>query len=189
MPLVPTNPLPACASEPAQRRRDVRASLLLGLCCLLVYNANLRSIGAGDTFAARYLPFGIWRYGSVLLDPIRDEVSEGHVRPYWIVTGRAGHSVSLYPVVLPLLIAPLYLPAVGYLHLRGWTEWRQQRLAIVMEKLTSSLLAASAAALFYMLLRRRAPPKDALLLALAFAFGTNTWPSASRCSASSGCAR
>jgi hypothetical protein len=148
---------------------------LLGLCCLLVYNANLRSIGAGDTLPARYLPFGIWRYGSVLLDPMRDAAIEGHSRPYWIVNGRADHSLSLYPVVLPLLVAPLYLPAVGYLHLQGWTEWRLRRLAIVMEKLTSSLLAASAAALLYLLLRRRAPPSDALLLALAFAFGTNTW--------------
>jgi hypothetical protein len=148
---------------------------LLGLCCLLVYNTNLRSIGSGDTLPARYLPFGIWRYGSVLLDPIRDVTSEGHSNPYWIVNGRAGHSLSLYPVVLPLLVAPLYLPAVGYLYIQGWTEWRLRQVATVMEKLTSSLLAASAAALLYLLLRRRAPPPDALLLALAFAFGTNTW--------------
>lgn len=173
-PPVPGNPPPS-GGRPAQRRRDVRASVLLGLCCLLVYNANLRSIGAGDTLPARYLPFGIWRYGSVLLDPIRDAAIEGHSRPYWIVNGRADHSLSLYPVVLPLLVAPLYLPAVGYLHLQGWTEWRLRRLATVMEKLTSSLLAASAATLLYLLLRRRAPPSDALLLAVAFAFGTNTW--------------
>ena len=174
-PPAPGNPSPAGGCEPAQRRRDVRASVLLALACLLVYNANLRTIGAGDTLPARYLPFGIWRYGSVLLDPIRDVASEGNANHYWIVDGRAGHSLSLYPVVLPVLIAPLYLPAVGYLDLRGWTGWRLQRVAIVMEKLTSSLLAASAAALLYLLLRRRAPPADALLLALAFAFGTNTW--------------
>ena len=42
--------------------------------------------------------------GSVLLDPIRDVAIEGHSQPYWIVNGRAGHSLSLYPVVLPLLI-------------------------------------------------------------------------------------
>jgi hypothetical protein len=148
---------------------------LLGLCCLLVYNANRRAINAGDTLPARYLPFGIWRYGSLLLDPIRDVTSEGNSNPYWIVGGRAGHTVSLYPVVLPLVITPLYLPAVGYLHVQGWTEWRLRQVATVMEKLISSLLAASAAALLYLLLRRRAPPADALLLALAFAFGTNTW--------------
>src|SRR5712692_7157518 len=123
-PPVPGSASPAAEGSPGQRYRNIRASLLLGLCCLLVYNANLRSIGTGDTLPARYLPFGIWRYGSVLLDPIRGAASEGHAQPYWIVNGRAGHSLSLYPVVLPVLVAPLYLPAVGYLHLRGWTERR-----------------------------------------------------------------
>ena len=52
------------------RRRDLRASLLLGLFCLLVYNANLRAISAGDCYPARYLPFAIWRHHTVLLDPI-----------------------------------------------------------------------------------------------------------------------
>ncbi|HKC13148.1 MAG TPA: hypothetical protein VKI41_14055, partial [Vicinamibacteria bacterium] len=172
---MPGNASPAAEGRPRQRYRDLRTSLLLGVCCLLVYNANLRSIGTGDTLPARYLPFGIWRYGSVLLNPIRDVTIEGHSDPYWIVDGRAGRALSLYPVVLPLLVSPLYLPAIGYLHFEGWTEWRLRQVATVMEKLTSSLLAASAAALLYLLLRRRAPPADALLLAIAFAFGTNTW--------------
>jgi hypothetical protein len=166
---------PPAGGEPARSRRDARTCILLGLVCLLVYNANLRTIGTGDTLPARYLPFGIWRYGSVLLDPIVDLAREGYDHPYWIVEGRAGHSLSLYPVVLPLLVAPLYAPAVGYLHWRGWTDQRLMRVAVVMEKLTASLLAAAASALIYLLLRRRAPPADALLLALAFAFGTDTW--------------
>jgi hypothetical protein len=164
-----------CEDEPAQRHRDLRASLLLGLVCLLVYNANLRSISAGDTYPARYLPFGIWRYGSVLLDPISTITAQGRPDPYWIVTGRGGHAISLYPVVLPVLVAPLYLPAVACLHARGWTDQSLDRTARVMEKLTASLLAASSAALLYLLLRRRAEPRDALLLTLAFAFGTTTW--------------
>src|SRR5258708_20902955 len=172
---VPGNASPAAEGRPRQRYRDLRTSLLLGVCCLLVYNANLRQIGAGDTLPARYLPFGIWRYGSVLLDPIRDGTAEGHANPYWIQKGRAGHSVSLYPIVLPMLVAPLYLPAVSYLNLRGWTAQGLRRLAIVMEKVTASLLACVASSLLYLLLRRRAQPSNALLLTLAFAFGTNTW--------------
>jgi hypothetical protein len=174
-PLASVEPAAATGGAPAPGRRDLRAGVLLGLVCLLVYNANLRSIGTGDTLPARYLPFAIWRYGTVFLDPIREVTREGRAGQYWIVRGRAGHSLSLYPVVLPVLVAPLYLPAVGYLNLRGWTEQRLLRVATVMEKLTASLLAAAAAALLYLLLRRRAPPADAMLLAVAFAFGTNTW--------------
>src|SRR5436190_6335832 len=158
-----------------RRRRDVRAAVLLGVLCLSLYNANFRVIGAGDSLPARYLPFGVWRYGSVLIDPLRDNVSESTLDPYWIVNGVNGHAISLYPVVLPVVVAPLYLPAVAYLQARGWTEWRLQHVAIVMEKLTASLIAALAAALFFLLLRRRASPADAMILALAFALGTNTW--------------
>jgi len=159
----------------SRSRGDLRAALLLGLVCLLVYNANLRLIGAGDTYPARFLPFGIWRYGTVTLDPIVDATAQGHPHPYWIVHTREGHAVSLYPVALPVLIVPLYAPAVAYLQLRGWDEDRLDRVAMMMEKLTASLLASASAVLFYLLLRRRARPRDALLLSAAFAFGTDTW--------------
>ncbi|MGH9440767.1 MAG: hypothetical protein ACRD16_00670, partial [Thermoanaerobaculia bacterium] len=159
----------------AQHSRDLRTSVLLGLVCLLVYNANLRLISAGDTYAARYLPFGIWHHGSVLLDPILKLTAQGRLNPYWIVAGRGGHAVSLYPVVLPVLVAPLYLPAVAVLQARGWTQQRLDRVARIMEKMTASLLAALSSALLYLLLRRRALPGNALLLTFAFAFGTTTW--------------
>lgn len=157
-------------------RRELRASLLIGLCCLLIYNANGRSISAGDTYPARYLPFSIWRHHSLLLDPIAPITSQGRdATAFWMVHLAGGHTISLYPVVLPVLIAPLYLPAAGYLHLRGWTDVRLDHTARVMEKLAASLLAALSASLFYLLLRRRTAAPIALLLTLAYAFGTTTW--------------
>jgi hypothetical protein len=157
-------------------RRELLASLLIGLCCLLVYNANRRAISAGDAFPARYLPFSIWRYHSLLLDPIAPLTAQGRDRTaYWMVPVPGGHVISLYPVVLPVLIAPLYLPAVGYLHLAGWTDGRLDHTARVMEKLSASLVAALSASLLYLLLRRRAAAPIALLLTLAYAFGTTTW--------------
>ncbi|HEX3528773.1 MAG TPA: hypothetical protein VH988_17055 [Thermoanaerobaculia bacterium] len=157
-------------------RREWRASVLIGLFCLLIYNANGRAISAGDAFPARYLPFAIWRYHSILLDPIAPLTAQGRGdTAFWMVHVPGGHIISVYPVVLPVLIAPLYLPAAGYLHLRGWTEWRLDHIARVMEKLSASLLAALSASLLYLLLRRRAAAPTALLLTLAYAFGTTTW--------------
>src|SRR5436853_5690668 len=173
----------APAAQPAAQvqgfscgRRELRASLLIGLCCLLVYNANRRAISAGDTYPARYLPFAIWQYHSLLLDPIATLTAQGRGdTAFWMVHARGGHVISLYPVVLPVLIAPLYLPAAGYLHLRGWTDGRLDHLARIMEKLSASLVAALSASLLYLLLRRRAAAPRALLLTLAYAFGTTTW--------------
>lgn len=156
--------------------REVRVSLLLGLFCLLLYNANGRAISAGDTYPARYLPFAIWQHHTLLLDPIAPLTARGRGdTAYWMVPVPGGHTISLYPVVLPVLIAPLYLPAIGVLNARGWTDARLDHVARVMEKLTASLLAALSVALFYLLLRRRAEVPVALLLTLAYAFGTTTW--------------
>ncbi|MFL6262614.1 MAG: hypothetical protein ACJ76Y_23190 [Thermoanaerobaculia bacterium] len=173
---------PAPGEERGQARRFLRgrrelwASLLIGLCCLLVYNANGRAISAGDTYPTRYLPFAIWRYHSVLLDPVAELTAQGRGdTAFWMVPVPGGHTISLYPVVLPVLIAPLYLPAAGYLHLRGWTDDRLDHAARIMEKLSASLLAALSAALLYLLLRRRAAARVALLLTMAYAFGTTTW--------------
>lgn len=156
--------------------RTWRASVLLGICCLLIYNANWRAISAGDTYPARYLPFAIWKHQTVLLDPITKITRQGRGgTAFWAVPVPDGHTISLYPVVLPVLIAPLYLPAVGYLELRGWTDARLDRIARVMEKLTASLIASIAAALLFVLLRRRASMFVALLLTIAYAFGTSSW--------------
>ena len=158
------------------RGGDLRASLLIGFCCLLVYNANWRAISAGDTYPARYLPFAILQHHTVLLDPIASVTAQGRGHAaYWMLRLPDGHIISMYPIVVPVLIAPLYVPAVGYLHLRGWTDARLDRIARLMEKLVASLVAALSAALLYLLLRRRAAAPVALLLTVAYALGTTTW--------------
>jgi hypothetical protein len=151
----------------------------------LVYNANLRAIPAADTYAARYLPFSILRHHSIVLDPIAGIVAQGRKAPvasweldhtaFWIRTGRDDHLVSLYPVVLPVLVTPLYLPAIAYLDATDWDWWRLDRVARIMEKLVASLLAAASVMLLYLVLRRRAEPRTAVLLTLVYAFGTTTW--------------
>jgi hypothetical protein len=158
-------------------RTELRTSLLLGLCCLLIYNANGRAISSGDAFPTRYLPFAIWRHHTIHLDPVAALTAQGRDRftAFWMVPARDGHLVSLYPVVQPVLLAPLYLPAVAYLHFEGWSDAALDLTARVMEKLCASLLAALSVSLLYLLLRRRTTQRVALLLTLAYAFGTTTW--------------
>ncbi|MCE5310905.1 MAG: hypothetical protein LLG20_24960 [Acidobacteriales bacterium] len=188
---------PSTVSRPepvarARDRKDLWIALLVGLLCLLIYNANRRLIAAGDTYPARYLPFGIWHDHTLVLDPIATITAQGRKigvppgqkaprdewlsKAYWIVwSGNRAHVISLYPVTTPVLLAPLYAPAVYYLNVKGWDPWRLDQVARIMEKLSASLLAAASAALLYLLLRRRAEPRLALLLTLAYALGTTTW--------------
>ena len=163
-------------TPPRHDRRDLRASILIGLCCLIIYNANLRAISAADAYAARYLPFAILKDHTVFLDSIGAIVAQGRgEKAWWIVTLDDGRSVSLYPVTLPLLITPLYLPATAYVNARGWTVSAFDRAARIMEKAAASLIAALSSSLLFLLMRHRAERRTALLLTMAYAFGTTTW--------------
>lgn len=162
----------------SRRRRDVAICVLIGIVAFLVYNANLRAISASDAYAARYLPLSIWHYDTLVLDPIVSAVALGLAVPdpaQWVAKGRGDHLVSVYPVVVPVVIAPLYLPAVAYLDRTGWPPLQVDAVARIMEKLCASLLAAASVMLMYLLLRRRSDPVTAALLTVVFAFGTTTW--------------
>ena len=176
------------------RLRSFAAPLVLGLACLLVYNANLREIGAGDTVSARYLPLILLHDGTLEMSAHAALLAQGHPtawehqRPagaagkvayfeptaYWMLRTRQHALASFYPVVTPLLVTPLYVPAVLWLNAHGWEQPQVGRMAELMEKLAASILAAAASVLMYLLLRREGN-RWSLPLALAFAFGTNTW--------------
>ena len=187
--------------DATRRARGVRlpawvAPILLGLLCLVVYNANLRTIGTGDTLPARYAPLILWHQGAFDLDANARLVAHGHPiaaaprenlstgpsgkvnafppSAYWITRTHDGRLVSLYPLVAPLLVAPLYVPAVLVLNDTGWQQPHVDRVAEIMEKISASLLAAIASVLMFLVLRREGL-RWALPLSLAFAFGTNTW--------------
>lgn len=160
---------------PPLDRRDRRLALLLALVALLVYNANLRLIGAGDSYPARFIPFALWGHGTVYLDPVLALTIQAHPSPYWVRDARHGHKASMYAVATPVLVAPLYLPAVAYLHACGWTDARVNQLAFAMEKIAASVVASLAVGWMYLLLRRRVERRHALLATVLFAFGTTTW--------------
>ncbi|HMP41070.1 MAG TPA: hypothetical protein PKA05_11865 [Roseiflexaceae bacterium] len=168
--------------------------LLLGFVCFFVYNANLRQIGAGDTLPARYLPLILWHDGTFDLHANSHLVAHGHPRPternrpadaadkvryfeprvYWMVRTRQHQLASLYPIVTPVLVAPLYLPAVLWLNAHGWEQPQIGRVAELMEKIAASVIASVASVIMLLVLRRDGG-RWSLPLAAVFAFGTNTW--------------
>jgi arylsulfatase A-like enzyme len=142
---------------------------------LVVYNANFRLIASGDSYPARFIPFAVWGAGTVYLDSVREVTIQKHPKPYWIRQAPNGHTASLYPIVTPLLVTPLYAPAVLYLQRFGWSYENLDRLGKLMEKVSASCVASVAVFLMFLALRRRLGRRDALLLTGAFAFGTDTW--------------
>jgi hypothetical protein len=156
------------------RRRAGRTAVLLALATLLVYNLNGRVIAGSDTRATRFVPFALLKGGTLRLDPVLDVVQTSR-RAYWVQPARGGGHASLFPVVAPLLVTPLYVPAAVLLARQGWPSAGLAAAGSFMEKLAASCIAAAAAGLMLLLLRRRMRPSRALGLAVAFALGTETW--------------
>ncbi len=149
------------------RRPGVRAALVFAV-AFLVFNANLRYVASFDSLASSLLPFRILGgHGLTLEEPkgLPPAVA------YSIVRSRTGAWVSFYPVVTPLLVTPLYVPAAAWVARGGQLETAR----ILMEKLAASAVAAGSAALLFLVLLRLTRPLLALLLTSAYAFGTSTW--------------
>ena len=162
-------------AQPADvRRRDRRTAILVALAALLIYNLNGRVIASSDTRATRFVPFALLKGGTLLLDPVLDVVRTSR-RAYWVLPARHGGHASLFPVVAPLLVTPLYLPAAIQLARQGWPSAGLDAAGAFMEKLAASCIAALAAGAMFLLLRRRMRPARALGLTAAFALGTETW--------------
>ncbi|KAA0252448.1 MAG: hypothetical protein EDX89_18495 [Acidobacteria bacterium] len=161
------------ATRPAVRPSNGRIALLLFLVSWVGFNANLRTTAGYDGLAASLIPFGLWHGDGLYLDAVG-----GTLPPevgYSIVRSRTGHWVSLYPVVTPLLVSPLYLPTLFLEGFRPDDPVTGRVVRSLMEKLSASTLAALSVAVVFLLLRRRASPRLATFLALAYAFGTSTW--------------
>lgn len=167
----------ASVPDPSKSRR--KTALALAALAFVVYNLNLRPIEAGDTLPARYLPLAIWRTGTLHLDSFVKEMNAGQAPIWWTIRLR-GHYLSVYPVVAPLLVTPLYAPAAIYLARSGWDSGKVTFTSGAMEKLSASLIAAASVAVMYLVLLGVASRRGALILTVAYALGTNTWVTGSQ---------
>ena len=153
----------------------------------VVYTSNGQFIPSGDTRPASLIPFSILIDGTTSLDRFFEaEVGgarglERMSRPdrsrFYYISAHQGHLYSNYPITTPVLITPLYAPAVWA---RTWTTEELLRIAPYAEKLTAAAIAALSVALMYFLLAGLTNPRLAVFLALAFAFGTSTWTTSSQ---------
>jgi hypothetical protein len=140
--------------------------LLLGV--FLIYSSWATPFYTNDTLAAQVLPYSILENHTVYLDGYQDDIqSSTYGFRYYCTDG--GHYVSIFPLVLPVLITPLYiLPVLLKIPLDGTVQ-------MVMAHIASALVSALAVMFIYLACRYITGRKIALLSALVFAFATNTW--------------
>lgn len=167
-------PAQAAVGGAGGHRLDRRTGILLCLAALVIYNLNGRVIASSDTRGTRFVPFALLKAGTLRLDPVLQVVQTSR-RAYWVQPALGGGHASLFPVVAPVLVTPLYVPAAVLLARRGWPGPALAAAGSLMEKLAASCIAAAACGLMFVLLRRRMSRARALGLTAAFALGTETW--------------
>ncbi|MGB7590157.1 MAG: hypothetical protein WCD04_09995 [Terriglobia bacterium] len=158
-----------------------RDFVLLVFLVFVVYNANFRLIRWDDSIPARLLPFNLVLHGKFCLEPWINPYLSTVLRPTGIYFAAkiGAHWLSSYPVILPVVIAPLYVfpgwwfsklhidPAAG--------DLAAIEIADVMEKLSASLVAALSVGVLYLALRRVASRRSSLLLSAVYGVASSTW--------------
>ncbi len=161
----------AVAARDPVRLRALGPALAVFLVSFLVFNANLRRIGTYDSKAASLIPFSLWEGRGLTMD----RYASFFPPPFdvLLIRSASGHRVSFYPVVTPILAAPLYFPWV--LARASGRTVDAGAAAEALEKFSASVLTALSVAALFLFLDRITSRRSALLLAGAYAFGTSTW--------------
>ncbi|ABK14859.1 hypothetical protein [Methanothrix thermoacetophila] len=151
---------------------------LVLLSVYFIYNINCRTLGSGDTIPASLLPFSILEYHNLYMDNFYFYYFSNYDQ-LWYFKEADGHFLSSYPIVTPLLITPLYV--IPYIVLKfnnlpidlfhpGFAK-----TVCVMEKLSASLIASTSVVFVYLSIKELINRRVAFIVAVLFAFGTNTW--------------
>lgn len=157
------------------KTRLASASFLLFLVVALVYVANGRTVGAGDSLPARYLPFSLLREGNFDFDEFPLLYSGDAVRIYPVLDGvpyflryRDGHYFSAYTPGPGILAVPVYmLPVLAGVSAAAW--------ASELEKVSAVAITALSVVFLFWALAELVSRRWALVLAVIYAFGTSSW--------------
>jgi hypothetical protein len=158
----------------------VKRHEILFLFCLVyfIYNMNGRVMGEGDTVPASLLPFSILENHNLYLDQFSSYFETNFERAYWVAVVD-GHYLSIYPIVTPVLLAPFYiLPFLLMKLVHIPIDMFNPGFVVIvkiMEKLSASMIASVSVIFVFLSVRELITKRTAIIVALVFAFATNTW--------------
>ena len=158
----------------------IRRHEILFLFCLVyfIYNINGRTMGSGDTVPASLLPFSILENHNLYLDQFSYYFETNFERAYWVMEVD-GHYLSVYPIVTPVLVTPLYiLPFLLMKLIHIPVDMFHPGFALIvpiMEKLSASLIATISTIFVFLSIKELINRRVAIIVTLIYAFATNTW--------------
>jgi hypothetical protein len=156
------------------KTRLASASFLLFLVVTLVYIANGRTVGAGDSLPARHLPFSLLREGNFDFDEFPPLYSGDALRIYPVLDGipyflryRDGHYFSTYTPGPGILAVPVYvLPVLAGVSAAAWAPG--------LEKVSAADITALSVVFLFWALAELVSRRWAVVVAVIYAFGTSS---------------
>jgi hypothetical protein len=145
--------------------------LVLFFLLFIAYN-TVTAIGiiSGDVVPASFLPVSILVYHNLNFDYISLLANYFPVYAFPLVNG---HYVSLFPIVTPILVTPVY--GVSYILCNIFNLPLSSADFLIVAKTAASVIAALAGVFFYLVSKELFSRKVALGATCIFAFATSTW--------------
>ncbi len=144
--------------------------LILFVAVYFIYNTITRLSWSGDVIPAEFLPVALIRYQTVYFDSFLDVSSPNLAYAFPFVNG---HYVSLFPIVTPVLVTPIYL--ISCIPLIIFNVPLDPSLIIVMAKTSAAIIAALSCVFMYLAVKELFSRKTALITVFIYAFATSTW--------------
>lgn len=153
-------------------------AFLLFFFCFVIYNLNVRTIGAGDTIPSGFLPFNILTGNSVYFDKLYLFLNEHYTaEKLYFFQKFNDHYISSYPLISGFLTLPLYiLPYLYMSHNNLLTINNLLEESSYLEKISASFFTSLSVVVFYFLMFQISKKISiSLIFSLIFAFATQTF--------------
>jgi hypothetical protein len=141
--------------------------LLFGV--FLIYSSWTTLLIPNDTIGTNALPYSILENHTVYLDELYQSQNDDRTFRYRFINVGDDHYASLFPIVTPVLVIPLYaIPLIFNIP-------NSDLLPLAMSHIAAALISALSVMFIYLACRFISRRKVALIAALVFAFATSTW--------------
>jgi 4-amino-4-deoxy-L-arabinose transferase-like glycosyltransferase len=146
--------------------------LILFVLIYIVYNTVTRMSWSGDVVPAEFLPISLIVNQTLFFDSVLSmaEIGPNLAYAFPLVNG---HYVSLFPIVTPVLVTPIYFISCVPLIIFGIPL--NLTLITIMAKTSATIVAALSCVFVYLTVKELFSKKTALITVLVYAFATSTW--------------
>lgn len=146
--------------------------IIIFLCIFLIYNTGTGLRQSGDTTPALLLPYSILDHQTLSFDNY-DYLFKNDTSNSYAFTTINGHDYSIFPIVTPILVLPIYV--IQHILLFFMSIPVTLTIMVYTSKAIAALVAALSCVVLYLVLKDLVSERVSLFSTIIFAFATSTW--------------